>query len=194
MYVGTDVNYRGKVLQVATAINGTVSASFDNTITPQEVVSLTITPKSNNSLMQIKCMIASTQAYVMAYYIYKNGSNLISPTDDNASDFENIDVTSFPTYSYNEDETKFYVGWNTGEYLHPTLSELTPLEVIAFDIEDVVSEDYQDIDVSDVEGLSEEDLDDIKKFRYIVDKTLFIDVLQDYASEWCLSTPPKEME
>ena len=86
------------------------------------------------------------------------------------------------------------LGWNTGEYLHSTLSELTPLEVIAFDIEDVVSEDYQDIDASDVEGLSEEDLDDIKKFRYIVDKTLFIDVLQDYASEWCLSTPPKEME
>lgn len=112
----------------------------------------------------------------------------------NASDFENIDVTSFPTYSYNEDETKFYVGWNTGEYLHSTLSELTPLEVIAFDIEDVVSEDYQDIDVSDVEGLSEEDLDDIKKFRYIVDKTLFVDVLQDYSSEWCLSPPPKEME
>jgi hypothetical protein len=98
MYVGTDVNYRGKVLQVATAINGAVSASFDDTITPQEVVSLTITPKSNNSLMQIKCMLASTQAYVMAHYIYKNGSILVSPTADNGSDnggglFTNYDST-----------------------------------------------------------------------------------------------------
>ena len=56
MYVGVDTNYKGKILQVATAIDGTERGTFDDTIVPQEAVSVSITPRSNNSLMLITAL------------------------------------------------------------------------------------------------------------------------------------------
>jgi len=106
-----------------------------------------------------------------------------------ASETENITMTDYINYSYNNDETKFYVCWETGEYLHPSLSSYTPLEIIAYDLENVVSEDYADAtieEILDTDGneISEEDYDDIKKYRYIVETQFLIDRIQDHTTEW----------
>lgn len=86
MYVGVDTNYKGKILQVATAIDGTERGTFDDTIVPQEAVSVSITPRSNNSLMLIKGMAHYALSYVMTVYLYKDSSILVQPTDNHGSD------------------------------------------------------------------------------------------------------------
>ena len=69
----------GSVVQVVTASSGFVNQTISSA-TPVALsgLSVTITPKFNNSIMLIQGMVTASWTYVSSLHIYKNGSDLIA--------------------------------------------------------------------------------------------------------------------
>ena len=93
---GAITDSHAKVVQYLYAISGPASQTISS-ITPVTItgLSLTITPKYNNSLIVIEGVILSSNTHVSSYGVFKDDSTTVSTTGQTNTNEANMQVTNF---------------------------------------------------------------------------------------------------
>jgi hypothetical protein len=93
---GAIVDSHAKVVQYLYAVSGPARQTISS-LTPVIIsgLSLTITPKYNNSLIVIEGVILSSNTHVSSYGVFKDGATTVSTTGQTNNNEPNMQVTSY---------------------------------------------------------------------------------------------------
>lgn len=93
---GAITDSHAKVVQYLYAISGPARQTISS-LTPVTIsgLSLTITPKYNNSLIVIEGVILSSNTHVSSYGVFKDGSTTVSTTGQTNINEANMQVTNY---------------------------------------------------------------------------------------------------
>ena len=93
---GAITDSHAKVVQYLYAISGPARQTISS-LTPVIIsgLSLTITPKYNNSLIVIEGVILSSNTYVSSYGVFKDGATTVSTTGQSNPNEPNMQVTNY---------------------------------------------------------------------------------------------------
>ena len=93
---GAITDSHAKVVQYLYAISGPARQTISS-ITPVAIsgLSLTITPKYNNSLIVIEGVLLSSNSYVSSYGVFKDGVATVSTTGQTNSHEPNMQLTNY---------------------------------------------------------------------------------------------------
>jgi hypothetical protein len=93
---GAIVDSHAKVVQYLYAISGPARQTISS-LTPVIIsgLSLTITPKYNNSLIVIEGVILSSNTHVSSYGVFKDGVTTVSTTGQTNTNEPNMQVTNY---------------------------------------------------------------------------------------------------